>query len=137
MRGEYQHTVDSKGRLTFPVKLREELGETFVISRGLDKCIWVFKTDEWEEFESKIKAIPVSRGRRLQRYFAANFDCAPDQQGRVLIPPVLRNHANITKDVTLVVVANRLEMWDTDEWNSYNGTMSNDDVADDMSDLGL
>ena len=89
MRGEYQHNIDAKGRLIFPIKLREELGEHFVIFKGLDNCLNVYSQEKWNAFEQQLAALP-SKARKVQRFFSANFECEPDSQGRILIPPTLR-----------------------------------------------
>lgn len=136
MRGEYQHTIDAKGRFIFPIKLREEIGDTFVITRGLDGCLWIFSNEGWVEFEAKISAVPA-KARKMQRFFSANFLCEPDGQGRILVPPVLRKHASLEKDITVVVVQNRIEVWDTAQWDAYNSATSDDDIADIMEEMGI
>ena len=136
MRGEYQHSIDTKGRVIFPVKLREELGEGFVIAKGLDNCISVFSKQGWEEFYSKISAMP-SRAERLKRFFSANFECEPDAQGRILIPPTLRSYAGLNKDVTIVGLGGKAEIWDTEAWNKYNSEMSSEDIAALMDSMGV
>ncbi|MBR5390737.1 MAG: division/cell wall cluster transcriptional repressor MraZ [Clostridia bacterium] len=129
MRGEYQHNIDSKGRLIFPVKLREELGENFVIFRGLDNCIYVYSQEQWKSFEEKLSALPASKGRQLRRFFSANFVCEPDGQGRILIPQVLREHAGLQKDVTVIGVMDHVEIWDSAAWKKYNDETDDDEIA--------
>ena len=94
MRGEYQHNIDAKGRLIFPIKLREALGEHFVIFKGLDNCINVYSQEKWAAFEQQLAALP-SKARKVQRFFSANFECEPDAQGRILIPQTLREYAGL------------------------------------------
>ena len=116
MRGEYAHSVDSKGRMIFPAKLREELGEGFVIFKGLDGCIWAYTKEDWDAFEDKIASLPVAKARKLQRFYSANYPCEPDGQGRILIPQSLRTYAGITKDVIIAGVQRRVEIWDAQRW---------------------
>ena len=136
MRGEYQHSIDSKGRVIFPVKLREELGEVFVIAKGLDNCISVYSKAGWDEFYGNISAMP-SKAERLKRFFSANFECEPDSQGRINIPPTLRTYAHLTKDVTVVGLGDKAEIWDTESWIRYNNEMSSQDIADLMNTMGV
>ena len=136
MRGEYQHSIDAKGRLIFPIKLREELGERFVIFKGLDNCLWVYSNADWDTFEKKIAALPA-KARKMQRFYSANFECEPDAQGRIVIPQSLREYAGLTKDVVVVGIQNRAEIWDSDAWKQYNSDLSSDDIAELMEDLGV
>ena len=101
--GEYQHTLDPKGRVNFPARLRESLGSTFIITKGLDNCLYVYSMEEWKVLEDKIRALPMSKSRNLQRFFFAGAaEAEPDKQGRVLIPAHLREYAGLTKDVTVI-----------------------------------
>jgi len=136
MRGEYQHSIDAKGRLIFPIKLREELGERFVIFKGLDNCLWVYSNADWDTFEKKIAALPA-KARKMQRFYSANFECEPDAQGRIVIPQSLREYAGLNKDVVVVGIQNRAEIWDSDAWKQYNSDLSSDDIAELMEDLGV
>ena len=136
MRGEYLHSVDAKGRMIFPAKLREELGEGFVIFKGLDGCICVYSKEDWDAFEKKIAALPA-KARKMQRFYSANFECEPDAQGRIVIPQSLREYAGLNKDVVVVGIQNRAEIWDSDAWKQYNSDLSSDDIAELMEDLGV
>ena len=112
--GEYNHTIDTKGRLIVPAKFREELGESFVITKGLDGCLCVYTNDEWTSFEGKLRALPFTNqnARKMTRFFMAGATtCEIDKQGRILIPGVLREFAELEKDVVLVGVASRVEIW--------------------------
>ncbi|MBQ9535782.1 MAG: division/cell wall cluster transcriptional repressor MraZ [Clostridia bacterium] len=129
MRGEYQHNIDAKGRLIFPINLRKELGDKFVVFKGLDNCLWVYSVPDWEEFERKIAALPT-KARKLQRFYSANFECEPDSQGRILIPQSLRAYAGLQKDVVVVGIQNRAEIWDSKAWDEYNGDLTSDDIAE-------
>ena len=137
MRGEYQHTIDSKGRLIFPIKLREELGENFVIFRGLDNCVSVYSQEQWHRFEEKLAQLPSASARQLRRFFSANFVCEPDAQGRILIPQVLRDHAHLQKDVTVIGVMDHVEIWDSTAWKEYNEQTNTKEIADAMDAMGV
>jgi MraZ protein len=115
--GEYFHSVDDKGRLIFPAKLRDELGEHFVVTRWFDDCLVVFSMEEWENICEKLKNQPMGRSSKLQRYlFAYASFVEPDKQGRILIPANLREKAGITRDVAVIGVMNRAEIWDKERW---------------------
>lgn len=136
MKGEYIHTIDSKGRLIIPAKLRPELGDNFVITKGLDGCIFAYPQKEWNVLEEKIKTLPLSKSRELQRFFFSSAcDCSLDTQGRILISATLRKFANITKDVTVIGVSNRAEIWDSENWNKYNNNIT--DIEKAMEDIGF
>lgn len=136
MRGEYQYTIDSKGRLSFPPKLREELGEKFVVFRGLDHNLWVYTAQDWAEFEQKLAALPT-KARSIQQFYSANFECEPDGQGRVLVPQPLRAFAGLKKDVTFVGVLNRVEIWDSKAWEEHNSQIDVDAIAEKMDEMGM
>ena len=138
--GEYQHSLDTKGRVNFPAKLREDLGESFILSKGLgDECLFVYSEEEWNKLTEKLNSLPLSKARALQRFlFAGATQVQPDKQGRILLPPVLREYANLTKDVVLVGVLSRVEIWDKDRWqeNTYDEDEM-DEIAEHMADLGF
>ena len=136
MRGEYQHNIDAKGRLIFPIKLREALGEHFVIFKGLDNCINVYSQEKWAAFEQQLAALP-SKARKVQRFFSANFECEPDAQGRILIPQTLREYAGLRKDVTVIGMIDHVEIWDSAAWKAYNVSTDTEDVAAMMDMLGV
>ncbi len=138
-KGEYSHSVDAKGRIIMPAKFREILGEEFVVTKGLDGCLFVYSNSEWENIEKKFSEIPhaTKEARRFSRFFFAGAaDCEVDKQGRVLIPSNLREFADLGKEVVLVGVLNRIEIWSKDRWqeNEYEDM---DEVAEHMADLGL
>ena len=138
--GEYNHTVDTKGRLIIPSRFREELGEEFVVTRGLDGCLFVFPNNEWQTFEEKLKALPLTNksARQFSRFFVAGATpCELDKQGRVLLPATLREFAGLEKDVVLTGMLNRLEIWSKEKWMENNSCDDMDDIAEQMSDLGL
>ena len=112
--GEYNHTIDTKGRLIVPSKFREALGDEFVVTKGLDGCLFVYDNKEWTVFEEKLKSLPLTNkdARQFVRFFLAGAASVEvDKQGRILIPSVLREFAELDKDVVLVGVASRIEIW--------------------------
>ena len=138
MKGEYQHTLDAKGRLFIPAKLREELGDSFVVTKGLDECLFLYPLDAWKALEEKIRQLPMSKSRNLQRFFlSAAADVTVDKQGRIVVPPVLRNHAKLEHDVTIIGVLDRAEIWDRQKWDEYNGQLDAGSIAEAMEDLGF
>ena len=139
MRGDYSCTLDAKGRIIFPAKLREELGESFVIFRGFDNCITVYKNQDWQTFEEKLSALG-SEGLELQRYYSVNFLCEPDGQGRMMIPDSLRNHAGLQtgKDQVIIIgMQNKAEIWDKARWDAYNAGVEKMDLRSMQKALGL
>ncbi len=121
--GEYAHTIDAKGRVILPADFRASLGEHFVITKGLDNCLFIFGENEWAAFEQKLRQLPLSnpKARSFMRYFISSgrtLEC--DRQGRFLVPASLRNHAMLKKDVILTGVSNRVEVWSKEEWDRYN-----------------
>lgn len=137
--GEYDHTIDVKGRVIIPSKFRDDLSGDFVITAGLDGCLFVYPMDEWERFIDELKRLPGSKEvRQLQRYFMAGAAaCDMDKQGRVLIPNKLREHGEIEKDVVLVGVINKIEIWSKERWNSNNNYEDVDQIAEKMAEFGL
>lgn len=120
--GEYEHTLDEKGRLTLPSRLRPYFEGGIVITKGVDKCLFAFPPEEWAAFKARVKASAdlSARGRQLARmFFSMAFEATLDRQGRVLIPAKLARYAGLSRDVTITGVDDRLEIWDTDEWNRY------------------
>jgi len=138
--GEYNHSIDAKGRVIVPSKFRELLGEHFVVTKGLDGCLWVFPDDEWEKFSGKLRELPVanSEARKLSRYFLAGAtDAETDKQGRILLPQVLRDFADLDKEVVLVGAASRVEIWDKKSWEK-NSTFDNmETIAEHMGEWGF
>lgn len=124
--GEHEHTIDRKGRLIIPSRFREVMKEhyteRFVITRGLDRCLFLFPEDEWRTQEAKFRALSFTKqeARRFNRfYFSGASELTCDRQGRVLIPPYLKEYAGIKRDVMLVGVSNRIEIWDQEEWKKF------------------
>lgn len=140
--GEYSHTIDTKGRLIIPSRFREELGETFVVTKGLDGCLFAFSDEEWKAFEIKLKSLPLTNknARQFARFFVAGATpCELDKQGRILLPATLREFAGLEKDVVLTGMLNRIEIWSKDKWNENNSLddVAMDEIAEQMTDLGL
>lgn len=138
--GEYNHTIDQKGRLIVPAKFREELGEQFVVTKGLDGCLFVYGDEEWHEFETKLKSLPLtnSDARRFTRFFLAGADLAlVDKQGRISIPQVLREYAGLEKDVVLAGVGSRVEIWSKNRWDGMEEYGDVNELAEHMQNLGL
>lgn len=138
MKGEYQHTLDAKGRLFIPAKLREQLGDSFVVTKGLDDCLFVYPQEAWEELEQKIRQLPMSKSRSLQRFFLSSAaDVTVDRQGRIVIPPVLRSYAQLERDVVVIGVGERAELWDARRWNAYTDDLDSESIAQAMEELGF
>lgn len=138
--GEYSHTIDSKGRLIVPSKFREQLGDEFVVTKGLDGCLFVYENSEWKAFEEKLHALPLTNtnARKLTRFFLAGAcACEVDRQGRILIPANLREFAGLEKDVTLAGLGSRIEIWDKQKYTEKNIYDDVDDIAESMEGLGI
>ncbi|ANS75119.1 division/cell wall cluster transcriptional repressor MraZ [Paenibacillus yonginensis] len=120
--GEFQHSIDDKGRITIPAKFRDSLGTTFVVTRGLDHCLFVYPLSEWEVLETKLKALPLmkSDARAFTRFFFSGAtECEWDKQGRVNLPANLRDYAKLEKECVVLGVSNRVEIWNRETWNQY------------------
>ena len=139
--GEFEHSLDAKGRLIMPAKLREDIGERFVVTKGLDGCLFAFSLTEWTNFEEKLKTLPLSNknSREFTRFFLSGAtECEIDKQGRFLIPNNLRQVANLEKEVIIIGVGTRIEIWNKDKWKSYsNDSISVEDIAETMTMLGI
>ncbi len=138
--GEYEHSLDAKGRLIMPAKFREDLGEKFIITKGLDGCLFVFSSTEWTKFEEKLATLPISNkdARAFTRFFFAGaMDCELDKQGRFLISSNLREFAGLTKDVKIIGMNSRVEIWSKEKWTECDENISADDIAEKMEMLGI
>ncbi|MBC8590719.1 division/cell wall cluster transcriptional repressor MraZ [Wansuia hejianensis] len=140
--GEYQHTLDNKGRIIMPSKFREDLGDEFVITKGLDGCLFVYPKNEWKILEDKLKTLPLTNrdARAFVRFFFSGAsECTLDKQGRVLIPANLREHSKLEKNAVIIGVATRLEIWSEEQWNNYtdDDNLSYDSIAEKMAELGI
>ena len=138
--GEYEHTIEAKGRLSMPSKLRRDMGEAFIVTKGLDGCLFAFSQDEWKNFETKLKALPLSdkNARNFVRFFLAGAtECEIDKQGRFLIPGNLREAAKLEKEAVIIGVGTRLEIWNKEVWASKDEEISADEIAENMTMLGI
>lgn len=137
---EYNHTIDAKGRLIIPAKFREALGEEFVVSKGMDGCLFVYANDDWNAFEQKLTSLPLinKEARQFARFFLAGAaQVELDKQGRILLPATLRTFAGLDKDVVLVGVGSRVEIWSKDKWETMSADEDMDSIAAAMEGLGL
>ena len=137
VKGEYKHSIDAKGRLAMPAKLREELGERFTVTKGLDGCLSVYPEKEWEALEDRIRGLGNGeKARRVKRYYFANaFDAQLDAQGRILIPAGLREFANLQKDVVVIGQLDHAEIWNSEKWRIYSEAIDAESVAADVEDM--
>lgn len=140
--GEYQHNIDAKGRLIIPARLREGLGDKFIITKGLDSCLFAYPMDEWSVLEQKMRSLPFTRAdaRAFVRFFFAGAtECEIDKQGRILVPANLRDYAGLEKEVVVIGVSNRVEMWSKERWEKYNeeSASSVEEIAEKIVDFDL
>ena len=139
--GEYQHAIDNKNRMIIPAKFREELGTKFVLTKGLDGCLYAYTMEEWKVMEEKLKKLPLTSkdARAFVRFFFSGAnEVEPDKQGRVLIPQNLLEYAGIEKEIVSIGVSTRIEIWSKARWDEYNNSDINfDEIAEKMSELGI
>lgn len=138
--GEYEHSLDVKGRIIMPAKLRQDMGERFIVTKGLDGCLFAFSQNEWLNFETKLKSLPLSdkNARNFVRFFLSGAtECEIDKQGRFLLPSNLRNVAKLGKEVIIIGVGTRLEIWDKQTWQDCDENISADEIAENMTMLGI
>ena len=140
--GEYEHSLDVKGRLILPAKIREDMGDKFIVTKGLDGCLFGFSQNEWTNFEEKLKTLPLTNknARDFVRFFLSGAtECEIDKQGRFLITSNLREYATLEKDAIIIGVGTRIEIWNREKWKSYNSdeNISADEIAENMTMLGL
>lgn len=138
--GEYNHTIDAKGRLIFPSKFREQLGSSFVVTKGLDGCLFVYTNEEWQRIVEGFNAKPLTSkdARKFMRFFFAGaMECEADKQGRILLTSALRSYAQLDKDVVIVGVLNRVEIWSRERYEAESDYEDMDEVAEHMAELGI
>ncbi len=140
--GEFQHTVDPKGRLIIPAAFRDELKSKFMITKGLEGCLFIFSMPRWDSLVDKIETLPLSntKAREFTRFFFSSAAlCELDSHSRILVPQELRNHAALEKDVTIVGVGNRVEVWNKDRWKQYmeGESLSPESLSDTFAMLGI
>lgn len=140
--GEYRHAIDDKNRLIIPAKFRESLGDKFVMTKGLDNCLFLYSQTEWQSLENKLKSLPFTKAdaRAFVRFFFSGAtECELDKQGRVLLPNNLKDFGRIVKDVVIIGVSSRVEIWSVEEWDNYSRNAENAyaEIAEKMVDLGI
>jgi MraZ protein len=140
--GEYKHLLDQKGRLAIPAKFRPKLAAGLVITRGIDQCLFVYSREEWEKFINKLMNLPLTQANSrafLRLIFSGAIEEDLDQQGRILIPENLRNYASLKKQVVIVGVFNRIEIWDEKIWEEYKANTENEayKISEELKDLGI
>lgn len=136
--GEYFHSIDDKGRINFPAKLREELGLQFVLTKGLDGCLSAYSMDEWEIISEKVAGLPQAKARDLKRFmFSSATTVTADRQGRILVSPGLRSFASLDRDVAVIGASDHVEIWQRDAWIKRSSMMTSDDIAAAMDELGF
>ena len=140
--GEYSHSIDAKGRLIMPAKFREQLGDEFVVTKSPDKCLYVYTNEEWKNFEEKLATLPITNKgtRQFVRFFLAGAaSCEVDKQGRILLPAVLREFAELDKEVVLAGTSKRIEIWNKDRYladqKEYEDNI--DEIASNMESFGF
>ncbi len=140
--GEFQHALDEKGRITIPARFREGLGDRFIVTRGLDSCLFVYPMAEWQLLEARLKSLPLTKAdaRAFVRFlFSGAYECELDRQGRIMLPAVLRQYAGLEKDAVVIGVSTRVEIWSADRWASYVAASeaSFGEIAENLEGLGL
>ncbi|MFA7744739.1 division/cell wall cluster transcriptional repressor MraZ [Salinicoccus roseus] len=140
--GEFKHQLDAKGRLIVPSKFRDDLNGQFIITRGLDQCLFGYTLEEWAQIEKRMSALPLTKkdARRFMRmFFSGATEVEVDKQGRINIPTNLREYADLTKECTVIGVSHRIEIWSTEKWDSfYEESESHyEDIAEELIDFDL
>ncbi len=140
--GEYKHNMDKKGRVIIPASFRDDLGEKFVMTRGLDNCLFVYPSEEWEILENKLTSLPITNksSRTFVRFFFSGAtECNFDKQGRISIPINLRDYADLNKEIVIIGLANRIELWASTNWDGYlsEAEDSYEEIAEQMEELGI
>ena len=138
MTGTYEHSIDSKGRLFIPSKLRVELGEAFYLAMGVDACLAIYPQSTWDRFTEKFASLPMSQSKAMRPLFANAARCEPDSQGRIVVPQKLRKYAGLDKDVVIIGVNDRAEIWAADVWSAQEEEeMTPEKMAACMAELGF
>ena len=140
--GEYQHTVDEKGRLALPVKFRDDFTHGAVVTRGLDHCLFIYSSTEWAKLADKLATLPIAQAntRAFARLMLAGaMDCTLDKQGRIVLPEYLRDYAGLKKPVVVAGLYNRLEVWDESAWKKYKTATEEEStsIAEALGQLGV
>jgi MraZ protein len=140
--GEHKHALDPKGRIIMPAKFRSALGERFVMTKGLDKCLFVYPLDEWQALAVRLKALPITDieiRKFIRFFFAGAFECELDKQGRALVPPNLREYAKLDKDIVITGALTRIEVWSNEAWDEHSASIDieHPSIIDRMVGLGI
>ncbi len=138
--GEYNHSIDTKGRLIIPSKFRDMLGDEFVVTKGLEGCLFVFEKYEFESFMDKLneKSDLEAKVRKIKRFFISGAqEMEPDKQGRMLVPPTLREYAGLEKEVVFAGVGGHIEIWDKSKWDDVTSFDDINDIAEELSNIGI
>ena len=135
--GTYEHSIDAKGRLFIPAKLREELGAAFYLAMGVDACLAIYPQESWDKFTEKFASLPVSQSKGMRSLFANAVKCVPDSQGRIVIPQRLRDYAGLDKETVIIGVHDRAEIWNAHRWNETEEEMTPEKMAALMESLGM
>lgn len=137
--GEYSYSIDVKGRLNFPAKLREEMGDRFIIAKGLGtNCLFAYSLEEWQIVEQKMKNLPISKAANLQRFFFASAcEVEPDKQGRIVIPANLREYGELSKDVVIIGASTHCELWSKENWDAVCSELDSATIMSAMDELGF
>lgn len=135
--GTFEHTIDAKGRMAFPTKLRERLGLSFIVTIGPENCLYVYSEEEWENFTEKIKTLTGEKARAAKLFIIKACTVEPDKQGRILIPQNLREYAGLDHEVTVLGVINRAEIWDTAHFSEVSGAVTEEMLSDALSDIAF
>ena len=137
---EYHQNIDAKGRINIPAKFRLDLGESFVVAKGLDNCVYLYPKAAWERFEDELCSVQPTQRRRLHRFFFSGAEeCSADTQGRVVIPPKIREYAGLQKEIVVIGVSDKIEVWGLEQWNRYmeDPAFEAEEIAKVMEDLGI
>ena len=136
--GEYFHSFDPKGRMNFPAKMRNELGESFIVTLWSDSCLAVFSNEEWNKLCGRIRNLPMAQATKIQRFIFPNAcEVVPDKQGRILLPQNLRDGAGLKKDVAVIGVMDRAEIWDLDKWTENKKAQSASSFEQYLEEFGI
>ena len=136
--GEFNYNLDAKGRVFVPSKLRETLGDSFVLAKSMDRCIAVYSLEMWQRYVDKLSAIPEMKARSIRRFvFSTAIDATVDSQGRVVLSQALREYAGLEKEVVIIGAGDHAEIWDSKVWQSYMGDANVDNMIDILTEYGF
>lgn len=136
--GEHQHNIDAKGRLFIPARFRADLGERFILTKGMDGCLNCYSYEGWQVLETRLRAQPMSKARNLQRFFFAGAaEMEVDKQGRILVPANLREYASLSHDVMIIGASQYVEIWDKQKWQNVCGSISDEMIVELMDEMNI